>query len=82
MNQLIIVEWIFNCRFLLDRPRIKPITEDPTSDKTRYMILSEKVQNSGRNRLTSFLCFHYMLLFGRLMENRKVNMSKLSSSSY
>ncbi|KAH7855394.1 hypothetical protein Vadar_024339 [Vaccinium darrowii] len=32
--------------FLLDRARIKPITEDPTSEKTRYMILSEKVQNS------------------------------------
>ncbi|XP_058206791.1 tRNA (guanine(37)-N1)-methyltransferase 2 [Rhododendron vialii] len=32
--------------FLLDRPRVKPITEDPTSEKTRYMILSEKVQNS------------------------------------
>ncbi|XP_076958764.1 tRNA (guanine(37)-N(1))-methyltransferase 2-like [Bidens hawaiensis] len=30
---------------MLDRPRIKPITEDPTSEKTRYVILSEKVQN-------------------------------------
>ncbi|KAK4479252.1 hypothetical protein RD792_014763, partial [Penstemon davidsonii] len=26
-------------------PRIKPITEDPTSDKNRYLILSEKIQN-------------------------------------
>uniref|UniRef100_A0A5B7C9Z5 tRNA (guanine(37)-N1)-methyltransferase n=1 Tax=Davidia involucrata TaxID=16924 RepID=A0A5B7C9Z5_DAVIN len=32
--------------FLLDRARIKPITEDPTCEKNRYMILSEKVQNS------------------------------------
>ncbi|KAK1417297.1 hypothetical protein QVD17_26423 [Tagetes erecta] len=31
---------------MLDRPRIKPITEDPTSEKTRYVILSEKVQNA------------------------------------
>ncbi|MFS7982385.1 putative tRNA (guanine(37)-N(1))-methyltransferase [Helianthus anomalus] len=30
---------------MLDRPRIKPITEDPNSEKTRYVILSEKVQN-------------------------------------
>ncbi|XP_076933243.1 tRNA (guanine(37)-N(1))-methyltransferase 2-like [Bidens hawaiensis] len=30
---------------MLDRPRIKPITEDPTSEKTRYVILSEKVQS-------------------------------------
>ncbi|CAH1426399.1 unnamed protein product [Lactuca virosa] len=30
---------------MLDRPRIKPITEDPTSEKTRYVILSERVQN-------------------------------------
>ncbi|GKB50435.1 tRNA (guanine(37)-N1)-methyltransferase 2-like protein isoform X1 [Tanacetum coccineum] len=30
---------------MFDKPRIKPITEDPTSDKTRYVILSEKVQN-------------------------------------
>ncbi|GMH04673.1 hypothetical protein Nepgr_006513 [Nepenthes gracilis] len=26
-------------------PCVKPITEDPTSDKNRYLILSEKVQN-------------------------------------
>ncbi|CAK9154419.1 unnamed protein product [Ilex paraguariensis] len=32
--------------YLLDRPRIKPITEDPTSERNRYMIFSEKVQNS------------------------------------
>ncbi|CAI0543155.1 unnamed protein product [Linum tenue] len=31
--------------YLLDKPRVKPITEDPTSDKNRYMILSEKVEN-------------------------------------
>ncbi|KAF3650112.1 tRNA (guanine(37)-N1)-methyltransferase 2 [Capsicum annuum] len=30
---------------LFDRPRIKPITEDPTNGKTRYMIFSEKVKN-------------------------------------
>ncbi|KAI7732651.1 hypothetical protein M8C21_023206 [Ambrosia artemisiifolia] len=30
---------------MLDRPRIKPITEDPSSEKTRFVILSEKVQN-------------------------------------
>ncbi|KAI3714725.1 hypothetical protein L6452_21684 [Arctium lappa] len=33
------------CRHMLDRPRIKPITEDPTSEKTRYVILSERVQD-------------------------------------
>lgn len=31
--------------YLLDKARIKPITEDPTCEKNRYMILSEKVQN-------------------------------------
>ncbi|KAL7153608.1 hypothetical protein ABFS83_04G180800 [Erythranthe nasuta] len=31
--------------YLLDKPRVKPVTEDPTSDKNRYMILSEKIQN-------------------------------------
>ncbi|KAM0020715.1 putative tRNA (guanine(37)-N(1))-methyltransferase [Helianthus debilis subsp. tardiflorus] len=30
---------------MLDKPRIKPVVEDPTSEKTRYVILSEKVQN-------------------------------------
>ncbi|CAK9326620.1 unnamed protein product [Citrullus colocynthis] len=30
--------------YLIDRPRIKPVTEDPTCDKNRYVILSEKVQ--------------------------------------
>ncbi|KAK6788962.1 hypothetical protein RDI58_012761 [Solanum bulbocastanum] len=29
---------------LFDRPRVKPITEDPTNEKTRYMIFSEKVK--------------------------------------
>nr|XP_011470366.1 PREDICTED: tRNA (guanine(37)-N1)-methyltransferase 2 [Fragaria vesca subsp. vesca]XP_011470679.1 PREDICTED: tRNA (guanine(37)-N1)-methyltransferase 2 [Fragaria vesca subsp. vesca] len=32
--------------YLLDKPRVKPITEDPTSERNRYMILSEKVQDS------------------------------------
>ncbi|KAM4125259.1 hypothetical protein ACB094_01G295500 [Castanea mollissima] len=31
--------------YLLDKARIKPITEDPNCDKNRYLILSEKVQN-------------------------------------
>ncbi|GMY35976.1 tRNA (guanine(37)-N1)-methyltransferase 2 [Fagus crenata] len=31
--------------YLLDKARIKPITEDPTCEKNRYVILSEKVQN-------------------------------------
>ncbi|XP_060964237.1 tRNA (guanine(37)-N1)-methyltransferase 2 [Cannabis sativa] len=31
--------------YLLDKPRVKPITEDPTCEKNRYMILSESVQN-------------------------------------
>ncbi|XP_022729513.1 tRNA (guanine(37)-N1)-methyltransferase 2-like [Durio zibethinus] len=30
---------------LLDKPRAKPITEDRTREKSRYMILSEKIQN-------------------------------------
>ncbi|XP_057420776.1 tRNA (guanine(37)-N1)-methyltransferase 2 isoform X2 [Lotus japonicus] len=33
--------------YLLDKPRVKPITEDPTCDKNRYLILSEKVHNQG-----------------------------------
>lgn len=32
--------------YLIDRPRIKPVTEDPTCDKNRYVILSEKVQST------------------------------------
>lgn len=31
--------------YLLDKPRIKPITEDPTCEKNRLVILSEKIQN-------------------------------------
>ncbi|XP_045830304.1 tRNA (guanine(37)-N1)-methyltransferase 2 [Trifolium pratense] len=31
--------------YVLDKPRVKPITDDPTCDKNRYLILSEKVQN-------------------------------------
>ncbi|KAL8167343.1 hypothetical protein V2J09_008842 [Rumex salicifolius] len=32
--------------YLLDKPRVKPIVEDPASDKTRYMVLSDKIQNA------------------------------------
>ncbi|XP_052183154.1 tRNA (guanine(37)-N1)-methyltransferase 2-like isoform X1 [Diospyros lotus] len=39
--------------YMLDRPRIKPITEDPTCEKNRYMILSEKVQNSDLSDIPS-----------------------------
>jgi hypothetical protein len=35
-------------RYLLDKARIKPITEDPTCEKNRYVILSDKVQNPGK----------------------------------
>ncbi|KAL6518624.1 hypothetical protein OROGR_019126 [Orobanche gracilis] len=38
--------------YLLDRPRVKPITEDPTSDKNRYMLLSEKIQNPDLSEIT------------------------------
>ncbi|XP_021764475.1 tRNA (guanine(37)-N1)-methyltransferase 2-like [Chenopodium quinoa] len=31
--------------YLLDRPRVKPVAEDPTTQKNRYMILSEKIQS-------------------------------------
>ncbi|MBA0722625.1 hypothetical protein Golax_003284 [Gossypium laxum] len=39
--------------YLLDKPRVKPITEDPISEKTRYMILSEKVQNPDLSDIPS-----------------------------
>lgn len=39
---------IISCRHLFDRPRVKPITEDPTNEKTRYMIFSEKVKTPGK----------------------------------
>lgn len=49
-------------RHLLDRPRIKPVTEDPTSDKNRYMLLSEKIQNPGIILLLLFWSqFCYMI---------------------
>ncbi|XP_073122799.1 tRNA (guanine(37)-N(1))-methyltransferase 2 isoform X2 [Henckelia pumila] len=39
--------------YLLDRPRIKPITEDPTCNKNRYMILSERIQNTDLSEIPS-----------------------------
>ena len=36
------------CRYLLDKPRVKPITEDPSCETNRYMILSERIQNPGK----------------------------------
>ncbi|CAL0320063.1 unnamed protein product [Lupinus luteus] len=31
--------------YLLDKPRVKPITEDPSCQKNRYLLLSEKVKS-------------------------------------
>lgn len=37
--------------YLLDKPRVKPITEDPTCEKNRYIILSERVQSSDLSEI-------------------------------
>lgn len=39
--------------YLLDKPRVKPIIEDPTSEKNRYMILSENIQNPDLSNIPS-----------------------------
>ncbi|KAK3041636.1 hypothetical protein RJ639_001446 [Escallonia herrerae] len=39
--------------YLIDKPRIKPVTEDPTSEKNRYMVLSERVQNCDLSDIPS-----------------------------
>uniref|UniRef100_A0A1D1ZA26 tRNA (guanine(37)-N1)-methyltransferase n=1 Tax=Anthurium amnicola TaxID=1678845 RepID=A0A1D1ZA26_9ARAE len=39
--------------YLLDRPRVKPITEDPSSEKNRLLILSERVQNAELSDIPS-----------------------------
>lgn len=49
-------------RYLLDKPRVKPITEDPTSEKTRYMIFSEKVQNPGKKHV-NVISFIYIYIY-------------------
>ncbi|KAH9620160.1 hypothetical protein KSS87_022554 [Heliosperma pusillum] len=33
--------------YLLDKPRVKPITEDPASEKNRYVILSERIHTQA-----------------------------------
>ncbi|XP_015572470.2 tRNA (guanine(37)-N1)-methyltransferase 1 isoform X1 [Ricinus communis] len=39
--------------YLLDKARVKPITEDPTSEKNRYLILSEAVQNNDLSDISA-----------------------------
>lgn len=34
--------------YLINRARVKPITEDPTCQENRYVILSENVQSSEK----------------------------------
>ncbi|CAD5177385.1 unnamed protein product [Musa acuminata subsp. malaccensis] len=41
--------------YMLDRARIKPIVEDPTSEKNRFVILSEKIQNSDLSEIPSYV---------------------------
>jgi hypothetical protein len=33
--------------YLLDKPRVKPVVEDPESDKNRLVVLSERIQKPG-----------------------------------
>ncbi|XP_020585107.1 tRNA (guanine(37)-N1)-methyltransferase 1 isoform X2 [Phalaenopsis equestris] len=37
--------------YMLERPRIKPITEDSTSEKNRLVLLSEMIQNSDLSEI-------------------------------
>lgn len=37
--------------YMLNMPRIKPITEDPTCEKTRLVILSESVKNADLSEI-------------------------------
>lgn len=39
---------LITCRYMLNMPRIKPITEDPACEKTRLVILSEVVKSVGK----------------------------------
>ena len=41
------------CRYLFDKVRVKHITEDPSCEKNRYMILSERIQNPGKSDILS-----------------------------
>ncbi|KAF9604261.1 hypothetical protein IFM89_004967 [Coptis chinensis] len=43
--------------YMLDKPRIKPIIEDPTCDKNRYVVLSDKVQNSDLSEIPAQTLF-------------------------
>lgn len=54
------------CSHLLDKARIKPITEDPTCEKNRYVILSERVQTSGK-KFSNFLVFLLLMHVGYVL---------------
>lgn len=43
------------CRYMLNMPRIKPITEESGYEKTRLVILSESVKSAGKGFVSSFI---------------------------
>jgi len=47
---------LITCRYMLNMPRIKPISEDPTCEKTRLVILSESVKNAGKSLFFIWEC--------------------------
>ncbi|KAL3535780.1 hypothetical protein ACH5RR_004241 [Cinchona calisaya] len=49
--------------YTLDRPRIKPITEDPTGEKTRFLILSENIQNPDLSDIPNHIISELKALF-------------------
>ncbi|KAI3872759.1 hypothetical protein MKW92_022401 [Papaver armeniacum] len=43
--------------YMLDKPRIKPVVEDPSCEKSRLLILSEQIENPGKKILKRiYLC--------------------------
>lgn len=64
---------IISCRHLFDRPRLKPITEDPTNEKTRFMIFSEKVKRPGK-----WICYFMTDSLGTYPPDSAVNGNFLS----
>lgn len=46
------------CRYMLNMPRIKPITEESGFEKTRLVLLSETVKSAGKGFFCLFwTCF-------------------------
>jgi hypothetical protein len=63
-------------------PRVKPVVEDPESDKNRLVVLSEKIQNPGMPRTLPGIKLFFLLVRCLSIVNLFLRTVKMTPTSF